>query len=104
MFFGLSPLELVVLAGLALSLFGPDKLPGAVRESARIVRRIRSMGEGARAELIEQLGPEFAELDPRRLDPRAMAREKLSEVFDPLSSACGDVSRELRDVRDAARS
>lgn len=103
MLFGLSPLDLVVLAGLALALFGPEKLPGAVREAARIVRHIKSASEGARAELLEQLGPEIAELDPRRLHPQALLREKLGDVFDPLRCARDDVGHELRDVRDAAR-
>ena len=103
MFFGLSPLEIVVLAGLGLALFGPDKLPGAVRETARIVRHIKEMGDGARAELLEHLGPEFAELDPRRLNPRTLAREKLSEVFEPALSLRDDVRGELRDVRNAVR-
>jgi sec-independent protein translocase protein TatB len=104
MFFGLSPIELVVLTGLALMLFGPDKLPGAVREGARIVHHIRSMGESARADLLEQLGPEFAELDPRWLrDPRTVAREKLSDVFEPLQSTRDEVRDDLRAMRDAAR-
>lgn len=103
MFFGLSPLELVVLAGLALALFGPEKLPGAVREAARFVRHIRSAGESARAELLEQLGPELAEIDPRRLHPQALLRETFGDVFDPLRSAHDDVRHELRDVRDVTR-
>jgi sec-independent protein translocase protein TatB len=103
MFLGLSPLELVVLAGLALTLFGPDKLPGAVREAARILRHIRSAGEGARAELLEQLGPEIAELDPRRLSPRALVREHLGDVLDPLRSTRDDVRGDLYDMRDAVR-
>jgi len=103
MFFGMSPLELVVLAGLALALFGPEKLPGAVREAARIVRHIKSVGDSARAELLDQLGPEIAELDPRRLHPQALLRETLGEVFDPLRGARADVRHELREVRDVAR-
>lgn len=104
MFLGLSPLELVVLAGLALALFGPDKLPGAVREGARILRQIKSVGEDARADLLEQLGPEITELDPRRLHPRNLMRETMSEMLDPLRSVRDDVRRDLRDLQDAAPS
>lgn len=103
MFFGLSPLELVVLAGLALALFGPEKLPGAVRDAARIMRHIKSVGDGARAELLDQLGPELAELDPRRLHPQALLRETLGDVFDPLRDTRDDVRHEFREARDAAR-
>lgn len=101
---GLSPLELVLLAGLGLALFGPDKLPGAVREGVRIVRHIRAVADGARAELLEQIGPELRELDPRRLDLRAVVREELAEALDPAISAGDDLRSDLRGVREVARS
>jgi len=83
-------MELVVLAIVGLIVLGPDKLPGLARDAARMVRTLRELASGARTQLQDELGPEFADLDLRGLNPRvAIQRAILGEEglglggFDP---------------------
>ena len=68
--FNIGPLELVVLAIVGIVVLGPEKLPGLARDAARMLRTLRELATGARQQLREELGPEFADLDLRSLDPR----------------------------------
>jgi sec-independent protein translocase protein TatB len=68
--FNIGPLEALVLAAVALIVIGPDKLPDMARDAARMLRTLRDMATGARQQLREELGPEFADVDLRSLNPR----------------------------------
>jgi sec-independent protein translocase protein TatB len=68
--FNIGPLEFVVLAIVGLIVLGPDRLPGLARDAARMLRQLREMATGAREQLREELGPEFADVDLRSLNPR----------------------------------
>lgn len=83
--FNIGPLELVVLAIVGLVVLGPDRLPGLARDAARMLRTLRELATGARTQLRDELGPEFADVDLRNLNPRtALQRAILGE--DDLSS------------------
>ncbi|MDT4937156.1 MAG: sec-independent protein translocase protein TatB [Pseudonocardiales bacterium] len=69
--FNIGPMELGVLALVGLIVLGPDRLPELARDAARMIRALRDMATGARAQLRDELGPEFADLDLRSLHPRA---------------------------------
>ena len=79
-------MELLVLALIGLIVIGPDKLPGLARDAARMLRGLREMATGARTQLRDELGPEFADLDLRSLNPRTaiqrvlLGDEDLSEL------------------------
>ncbi|HEV7193465.1 MAG TPA: sec-independent translocase [Jatrophihabitantaceae bacterium] len=78
--FNIGPLELVVLAVVGLIVLGPDRLPGLARDAARMVRTLRDMATGARTQLRDELGPEFADVDLRNLNPRtAISRAILGD-------------------------
>jgi sec-independent protein translocase protein TatB len=68
--FNIGPLELMVLAIVGLVVLGPDRLPGMARDAARLIRSLRDMATGARQQLRDELGPEFADMDLRNLNPR----------------------------------
>lgn len=68
--FNIGPLEFMVLAVIGLIVLGPDRLPGLARDAARMLRTLRDMATGARQQLREELGPEFADVDLRNLNPR----------------------------------
>jgi sec-independent protein translocase protein TatB len=75
--------EFLVLGAVALFVLGPDKLPGYAAQAARMMRQLRSMADGAREQMREQLGPEFDDvdwkaLDPRQYDPRRIVRDALA--------------------------
>jgi sec-independent protein translocase protein TatB len=72
--FNIGPMELMVLIVVGLIVLGPDRLPGLARDAARMLRTLREMATGARTQLRDELGPEFADLDLqdlRRLNPRS---------------------------------
>jgi sec-independent protein translocase protein TatB len=68
--FNIGPLEFVVLALIGIVVLGPDRLPQFARDAARMIRTLRDMATGAQKQLREELGPEFADLDLRNLNPR----------------------------------
>ncbi|MEV5878829.1 hypothetical protein AB0L75_32345 [Streptomyces sp. NPDC052101] len=79
MVFNLSPFTLVALALIALFLYGPDRLPKAVGEAARGLRRLRTVLRGATDGVRQELGPEYRDLRLRDLNPRAFVAKHLLE-------------------------
>ena len=81
--FNIGPMELVVLAIVGLIVLGPERLPGLARDAGRLLRNLRDAATGARKQLREELGPEFADLNLRDLNPRAaMQRAVFGEDVD----------------------
>jgi sec-independent protein translocase protein TatB len=74
--------EFIALIVLAVVILGPERLPEYAAKLGRLVRQARSMAEGAKGQLREQMGPEFDDIDwrqydPRQYDPRRIVREAL---------------------------
>jgi sec-independent protein translocase protein TatB len=85
---GINPSEFVVLLAVAAVVLGPERLPQYAQSLARLVRELRRMAQGAGESVRRELGPEFDEvdwrkLDPRQYDPRRIVREALADTFDP---------------------
>lgn len=72
-FFGIGPLELILIAIIALIVLGPERLPSVMREGARYIREIRKLGN----ELTSQFSDELKVLD--EMNPRKI----ISEALDP---------------------
>jgi sec-independent protein translocase protein TatB len=86
--FGINPSEFIVLVVVAAVVLGPERLPEYAQQLARLVREMRRMAQGASAQVRDELGPEFDDidwrkLDPRQYDPRRIVREALADVWDP---------------------
>ena len=82
--FGLTIEKLLVIGIIALFLIGPDRLPAYSAQFGRVVRQLRDMASGAKDRMRDELGPEFDDmdwkkLDPRQYDPRRIIREALQE-------------------------
>jgi sec-independent protein translocase protein TatB len=75
--FNVGPFEMLVLAAVALIVFGPEKLPQLAKDAARMLRTLRDLAQGARSQLNNELGPEFADFDLRSLNPRTAIRNAL---------------------------
>ncbi|MEY9888577.1 sec-independent protein translocase protein TatB [Catenulispora sp. MAP12-49] len=90
-FLDISPLELIALLALAVMLFGPDKLPGAVQGLARTLRQFREFTRNAQNDLKKELGPEFQDLELTDLHPKNFVRKHV------LGPEDGDF-REIRDI------
>src|SRR4051794_37081165 len=90
--FGVGVPELAVIAFVAVLVFGPDKLPEFARQAGRMARKVRQFANEARDELREELGPEYADLDFKDLDPRAIVRKHIMEAMnadldDPVTAS-----------------
>ena len=80
--FGVGLLELVVIALVAMFVFGPDKLPEFAKQAGAVLRKARTFANSARDDLREELGPEFADLELRDLDPRTIVRKHIIEAME----------------------
>jgi sec-independent protein translocase protein TatB len=69
--------EILLLAVIGLVVFGPDRLPKAIRDATRVLRELRAMAQSAANELKSELGPEMAEFDLRSLHPRRFVEDAL---------------------------
>lgn len=82
--FGLTIDKLLVVGIVAVFLLGPERLPHYASQLARLVRSLRSFANGAKDRMREEMGPDFDEvdwkkLDPRQYDPRRIIREALTD-------------------------
>jgi len=85
--FGVGLPELAVIAFVAVLVFGPDKLPEFARQAGRMARKVREFANEARDELREELGPEYADLNLRDLDPRAIVKK---HIYDAMNEETED--------------
>jgi sec-independent protein translocase protein TatB len=89
--FGLTFEKLVIIGIIAVFVLGPERMPYYASQLARLVRTVRDMANGAKERMREEMGPDFDEvdwkkLDPRQYDPRRIIREALLDD-DPASGA-----------------
>ncbi|HEY2299731.1 MAG TPA: sec-independent translocase [Jatrophihabitans sp.] len=99
--FNVGPMEFVVLALVAVIVLGPDRLPQFARDAANLLRTLRELATGARTQLRDELGPEFADMDLRNLNPRtAIQRAILGDEENGLRGELRkyDPRQDLRDM------
>ncbi|MDQ0575940.1 sec-independent protein translocase protein TatB [Agromyces albus] len=89
MVFGLTFEKLLIIGVIAVFLLGPERLPHYAAQLGRLVRSLRDMATGAKDRMREEMGPDFDDvdwkkLDPRQYDPRRIIREALVDV-DPFT-------------------
>lgn len=89
--FGINGGEFIVIVLVALLVIGPERLPDYAAQLGRFVRQARRMATGAREQVRAEIGPEFDEvdwrkLDPRQYDPRRIVKEALTDTFDESSA------------------
>ncbi len=87
--FDLSLTKLLVLAVIALVVFGPHELPKIAQQAGRALRDLRRIAEGAKADLREGLGPEFQDFDFDDLNPRRFVQKHLLDDMDRVPEQTG---------------
>lgn len=86
---GLTLDKLLVLGIIAVFVLGPERLPYYASQLARLVRSARDMANGAKERMRDEMGPDFDDvdwkkLDPRQYDPRRIIREALLDDEEPV--------------------
>lgn len=111
--FDLSISKLLVLALIALIVFGPNELPKVAAQAGRMLRDLRRIAEGAKADLREGLGPEFRDFDFDDLNPRRFVQKHLLEdgagdgaqqLFSELKSTSATISGGINDALNGGQS
>jgi sec-independent protein translocase protein TatB len=82
--FDLSLEKLLVLAVIALIVFGPHELPKIAQQAGKALRELRRIAEGATEDLKEGLGPEFQNFELDDLNPRRFVQKHLMDGAQPL--------------------
>lgn len=73
--FDLSISKLLILAVIALVIFGPNELPKMASQAGKALRDLRRIAEGAKNDLREGLGPEFADFELEDLHPKRFVQK-----------------------------
>jgi sec-independent protein translocase protein TatB len=92
--FGVGLPEVAVILFIAILVFGPDKLPDLARQAGRMAKQMRTFAHQARDELREELGPEYADLNLRDLDPRTIVKK---HIYDAMNEAMNEDDDDARD-------
>jgi sec-independent protein translocase protein TatB len=96
---GLTIEKLLLIGLIAVIIIGPDRLPGYAAQFGRLVRSLRDMANGAKDRMREEMGPDYDDvdwkkLDPRQYDPRRIIREALTDDPAPAPAAAAAPVRE----------
>ena len=95
--FDLSIPKLLILAVIAVVIFGPNELPKIAAQAGRALRDLRKIAESAKDDLREGLGPAFTfeieDLHPRRFVQRHLL-DNVNEDQDPKAAARHQASRQ----------
>ncbi len=102
--FGIDAIELILLIVLGVLLFGPEKLPEFSRKAARVVVAVRDIANNAQSQLRQELGPEYADLDLKDLNPKAFISKHMSAELALIEETKRDLKGATDTVRDAKKS
>jgi sec-independent protein translocase protein TatB len=73
--FDLNISKILILAVIALVIFGPNELPKMASQAGKALRDLRRIAEGAKNDLREGLGPEFADFELEDLHPKRFVQK-----------------------------
>jgi len=94
--FGIGGGEFVALILLALLLIGPDKLPQFSVNSARFIRKVRDLAQGATKDLRENLGPGYEDLKVTDLNPKNFISKHINEVLAEPSAEIAELKKSAK--------
>lgn len=97
----------MIIGIIAVFVLGPERMPYYASQLARLVRTVRDMANGAKERMREEMGPDFDEvdwkkLDPRQYDPRRIIREALLEDDSPAGAAAAAAVPVVKPVTEGA--
>ncbi len=96
-FLGIGIAELFFIAILALVILGPERLPGALREVAKVIRYVRNLT----SELTNQFGDEMKAFDD--LNPQKILNEVLEDPEEKKKAAAKAAAAKAAAAKPAAK-
>ena len=84
--FGIGAGEFLTLLVLAFILVGPDRLPHLATDAAKLIKKLRALANNATAELRDNLGPGFEDLQVTDLHPKKLIKETLGNTLDDITT------------------
>ena len=96
MLFGIDGVDLIIILVLAVVMFGPEKLLQYSRKVARLFVYFRDIANNAKTTLSTELGPEYADLELKDLNPKTFISKQLRDEVALLDEA----KRELKETQD----
>jgi sec-independent protein translocase protein TatB len=70
------------LALIAIIFVGPDRLPKFSSDAAKFLKKVKNLANTATAELRENLGPGFEDLQPSDLNPKTFIKKQIAGALD----------------------
>lgn len=101
--FGVGMGEFLGLVVLGLFLVGPDKLPTAAKDFARIIHKVRNFTSDASRELKKNLGPGFEDLDVKDLTPKNLAKKVIGDALEETKPVIQEVRQRSKELKDVAK-
>jgi sec-independent protein translocase protein TatB len=101
--FGVGMGEFLGLIVLGLFLVGPDKLPTAAKDFARMIHKVRSFTSDASKELKKNLGPGFEDLDVKDLTPKNLAKKVLGDALEETKPVINETKARTKELKDIAK-
>ena len=101
--FGIGMGEFLGLVVLGLFLVGPDKLPSAAKDFARMIHKVRNFTSDASKELKKNLGPGFEDLDVKDLTPKNLAKKVLGDALEETKPVINEARARTKELKDIAK-
>ena len=96
MLFGIGGGELLALLLAAVILLGPEKIPEFSKKAARVVHYLRNVANTATDHIKQELGPEYADLDLKDLNPKTLLQKTL---LDDIQEDLEEIKADLTEVK-----
>ncbi len=95
--------EFLGLVVLGLFLVGPDKLPEAAKDFARMIHKVRGFTSDASKELKKNLGPGFEDLDVKDLTPKNLAKKVIGDALEETKPTISEARKRTKELKDIAK-
>lgn len=95
--------ELILIVLVGLFIFGPDRLPKAIGDGVRMLRKVRTMARSATTDLSRELGThvELEDLHPKTfLRKHLLSEEDEAALRKPIEDAYGDLKNVTSSVNE----
>ncbi len=102
MLFGIEAADLLLIAVLAVVMFGPEKIPEFSRKIARVVVGLRELANNAQTQLKEELGPEYADLELADLNPKSFVKKHLSNEIAMIEETKAELELAGKEIKEAS--